>query len=271
MTLEVLLSCMHQSDDSLVRRSGLTGDVLLVSQGGGTFCKRFNTLHGTARVFGISDHGLTKSRNWAIAHSQADVCLLCDDDEVFVPDYETRILNAYAQNPTADLIIFKMANQSAAFSDKPRWLHGLALAHIASWQISFQRQRLLDARVKFDELLGAGSGNGAEEELKFLLDCRRAGLRILYVPIEIASVAQTDSTWFHGFDEAFFENRGATTRYILGLPLSLVYGLYYVAAKRRLYAKSLSPCRALRALLRGIGANHITRQAKALRRKEGTP
>ncbi len=45
------------------------------------------------------------------------------------------------------------------------------------------------------------SGNGAEEELKFLLDCQRAGLRIYYVPTGIAAVgSQVDnpiSTFYH--------------------------------------------------------------------------
>lgn len=60
---------------------------------------------------------------------------------------------------------------------------------------------MLNSGVFFDEHLGAGTGNGGEEELKFLLDCQNAGLKIYYVPTEIASVAQTESTWFHGFDE----------------------------------------------------------------------
>lgn len=32
MTVEVLLSCMHQQDTSLVQQSHLTGNVLLINQ-----------------------------------------------------------------------------------------------------------------------------------------------------------------------------------------------------------------------------------------------
>lgn len=123
--------------------------------------------------------------------------------------------------------------------------------------------------IRFDELLGAGTGNGAEEELKFLTDCRRAGLKIYYVPWEIASVAQAESTWFRGFDETFFYNRGATTRYILGLPLAAAYGVYYIARKKNLYSDTISPAAALRALSRGMKDNKITKQAAARHSGQG--
>jgi hypothetical protein len=122
------------------------------------------------------------------------------------------------------------------------------------------------AGVRFDELLGAGTGNGAEEELKFLTDCRRGGLKIFYVPEEIASVGQTSSTWFNGFDRAFFINRGATTRYILGLPVALLYGVYYVVKKRPYYRDQLTPMQAMKALLRGVKENKIKKQKE---RKNG--
>ncbi len=140
---------------------------------------------------------------------------------------------------------------------------------VSSWQISFRRQRLLDANVRFDPLLGAGTGNGAEEELKFLTDCEKAGLAIYYVPVEIASVGQEQSTWFRGFTGEFFENRGATTRYILGFWLACGYALYYTLRKYSLYRKEISPWAALKATLRGIWKNKIGKQAKSCTNKDG--
>lgn len=268
MKLEVLMSCMHQTDDTLVRQSGLTGDVLVVNQCRQDGYAEYPTARGVARMFSTQGRGLTRSRNMAIAHAQGDVCLLCDDDEVFVPDYESRILEAYRGLPQADVIIFKMVNRPPSFPDRARRLKFPQTMRVSSWQISFRRQRLVDAGVKFDELLGAGTGNGAEEELKFLLDCERAGLVIYYAPVEIASVGQESSTWFSGFTEAFFEDRGATTRYILGLPMASIYAVYYVARKRALYGRQLSPGRALRATFRGIRENKITMQARQQETRE---
>ncbi len=260
--LEVLLSCMHQQDDALVRSARLTGDVLLVNQCGQDGYREYPTARGTARMFSTQQRGLTRSRNMAIDLSRGEICLLCDDDEEFAPDYEERILRAYDSLPGADLIIFKMSNRPASFPDRVQRLRFPLTMKVSSWQISFRRERLLEAGVRFDVLLGAGTGNGAEEELKFLLDCERAGLRIYYVPTEIAAVRQESSTWYHGFTEEFFENRGATTRYILGVPLAAAYGVYYIVRKRRLYRTALSSRRALGALFRGIRENKIGAAAK---------
>lgn len=261
MKLEILMSCMHQSDDALVRASRITGDAVVINQCDTDAFAAWPTDRGTARIWSVTDRGLTKSRNLAIERSDADVCMLCDDDEVFAEDYEAKILAAYESLPQADVIIFKMIGRPAAFPDRVTALKFPQTMHVSSWQISFRRESLRRGGVRFDELLGAGTGNGAEEELKFLLDCQRAGLKIYYVPAEIASVAQAESTWFDGFTEQFFENRGATTRYILGVGLSCVYGVYYAVKKRGMYAGQLSTAAAMKATFRGIRNNKIGKQA----------
>lgn len=268
MRLEILLSCMHQKDDSIVHNSGITGDVLVINQCDWDDDRTYPTLTGTARILSTKDRGLTKSRNLAIETSEADVCLLCDDDESFVADYEKRILHAYRTVPEADLIIFKMCNQPTPFRDQIKELRFPWIMSVSSWQISFRRESLIRTGVRFDELLGAGTGNGAEEELKFLMDCRRAGLKIIYVPTQIASVWQTESTWFDGFNRQFFINRGATTRYILGAVPAFFYGIYYVIKNRNKCRKYLSPFRAFCALLKGMKENKVSRQRKALNQQQ---
>ena len=269
MKLEVLMSCMHQQDDKLVRQSQLTGDVVVINQCDRGGYAEYATDTGIVRMLFTRQRGLTKSRNLAIETAAADICLLCDDDETFVPGYEARILDAYESLPQADVVIFKIINRPPSFPDRVLRLRFPRTMKVSSCQISFRRERLLAAGVRFDELLGAGSGNGAEEELKFLLDCERAGLKIYYVPTEIASVSQTESTWFRGFTEAFFEDRGGTTRYILGAGMASLYAVYYVLRKRSMYQSSLSPGKALRATFRGIRANKIGKQAKG--QKEPLP
>ena len=262
MKLDILMSCMHQTDDSLIRSSRITGSAVVINQ-----CDReeeqvFATENGCVRFLSTTQRGLTRSRNMAIANSDADVCLLCDDDEVFVEGYEEKILTAYENLPQADVVIFRMVDRSCPFGDEARQLKFPQTMHVASWQISFRRESLLRKHVRFDELLGAGSGNGAEEELKFLLDCQRAGLQIWYAPVDIASVAQAESTWFDGFNEKFFYDRGATTRYILGAPLAAAYAVYYVARKKAMYSKTIPPAKALGAIFRGMMDDPITKQAR---------
>lgn len=271
MTLEVLMSCMHQDDGALALRSGLMGDVVMVNQCSREGYDEFPNPRGTVRLFSTTQRGLTKSRNMALEKARAEICLLCDDDEQFEADYEEKILSAYEALPQADIIIFRVDNvPTRSHGDQVKRLRFPQTMKVCSVQISFRRQRLLDAGVRFDELLGSGTGNGGEEELKFLLDCERAGLMIYYVPVQIASVGQDQSEWFGGFTESFFENRGATTRYVLGVPLASAYALYYVLRKRSLYRDQLSFSHALSAIFRGIRKNKIGRQAASRKELEYT-
>lgn len=262
MKLEILMSCMHQSDDTLVRQSRITGHAVVINQCDRVDYREYPTEKGMARIWSTDQRGLTRSRNMAIANSNADVCLLCDDDEVFVEGYEEKILETFAQLPQADVIIFRMVNYPCSLGDQVRRLKFPQTMHVASWQIAFRRENLLRSGVRFDELLGAGTGNGAEEELKFMTDCEKAGLQIYYAPVEIATVAQTESTWFAGYDEKFFYNRGATTRYILGAPLAGAYALFYVIKKRQMYLPYITPAKALGAIFRGMWDNKIGKQAR---------
>lgn len=261
MKLDILLSCMNQQDDRLIRSSRITGSAVVINQCGAEGSCQYRTEQGTVRWFDSATKGLTVSRNLALMASDADVCLLCDDDEVFVADYERRILDAYSKLTDADVIIFQIAERESSLPDRIMRLRFPWTMKVSSCQISFKRQSLLKSGIRFDELLGAGTGNGAEEELKFLTDCEKAGLKIWYVPEEIVSVAQSESTWFKGFDATFFYNRGATTRYILGWPLAAAYGVYYVVRKRHMYSGSITPWRALCAIFRGIRENKIAKQA----------
>lgn len=265
MKLEILLSCINQDVKNLIHKTGITGDGIVIHQCDQKKEEECRTDHGIVRIFHTEERGLTKSRNMAISKSDADLCVLCDDDEVYVHDYEKKIIKAYEKLTDADVIIFKMKNRKPSFKDKVQRLRFPKTLKVSSWQISFRRQSLLRADITFDELLGAGTGNGAEEELKFLLDCERAKLRIYYVPFAIASVGQKESTWFRGFTEEFFYNRGATTRYILGYPMAFIYGIYYIVAKRKLYCTNLSSADAFKALRKGMKENKISKQAKESR------
>ena len=269
MKLDILMSCMHQENAHLIVSSGITGNAVVINQCDRDGSRVFSNGAGRVKWLDSTARGLTKSRNLAISLSDADVCLLCDDDEIFTVDYEEKIVNAYQALPQADVIIFKMQNRPAAFSDQIQQIKFPQTMHVSSWQISFRRERILQSGVRFDELLGAGTGNGAEEELKFMMDCQRAGLEIYYVPEEIASVAQTESTWFAGFDQQFFYNRGATTRYILGFFAASAYAVYYVIRKRSMYRNQITPGKALCAIFRGIWENKIGAQARAKRKDIG--
>lgn len=260
MNFQVLISCMNNNAEKLIRESNLTKvNTIIVNQCkvSNEFVRKIDALHIELKSY---LRGLSVSRNCAVKLSRADICLISDDDEIFVDNLEKKVVSAYKKLPDADVIIFAMINQPQSLGTKCRRLKWYDTLKVSSWQISFKRESIIKNKIHFDVKLGAGTGNGAGEENKFLIECLKHKLKIYYIPVKIASVAQEESTWFHGYTSEFFFNRGKTTRYILGLPISLAYALYYLYEKRKIYMKDISFAKATWNIFKGIISNEISKQ-----------
>jgi|L827metagenome_2_1110789.scaffolds.fasta_scaffold00119_19 glycosyltransferase involved in cell wall biosynthesis len=260
MQLEVLLSCMNQKDTSLVEKSRITGNVLIINQCINYVGEQMAYILPYKKMITTSESGLSRSRNLAIQHAQGEICLICDDDELLEPDYQDTILQAFQRYPQADVIAFGVKGKETRLAGRVQKLGRLGCLKIVSYQIAFRREIIQKQNLKFDINMGAGSGNGCGEENKFLLDCLKAGLKIYYVPQIIAEVIPKSSTWFFGYDSTFFYQRGGATRYMLGTIMSLAYGIYYLLAKRRLYLSTISTFNATKQLLKGIWDNPIKKR-----------
>ena len=260
MKLEVLMSCMHQTDLSLVKESRISGDVLIINQADIDSVTKEQRGSQKIRMITTTERGLSRSRNMALQNSLGDICLICDDDEEFVDGYEEIILETFRNTPDADVIAFNIKNKVTRLSDKLQRIGYLSCLKITSYQIAFRKEAILDKGIQFDPFMGAGSGNGGGEENKFLWDCLRSGLKIYFSPTAIAAVLEKSSTWFFGFDKQFFYQRGAATRYMMGGLPSIFYGIYYLLRKHALYKETISMMQAAQELFRGIFENPIEHQ-----------
>lgn len=254
--VQILISAMHQKDYSIFNNSNIRTNALMINQCDKSDVQEIQQNGNLFRIISTTDRGLSKSRNLAVENAQGKFCLICDDDEIFVDDLELKIKEAYIRNPQADIIIFKMSNYKCGLGEKARRLKKLDCLKVSSWQISF-RLSSIKGNIYFDTNLGAGTPNGAGEENKFLIDCYKKGMKIYYEPVEIASVAQEKSTWFSGYDKKFFYNRGKTTRYILGLPISFLYAFHFLLFKHKLYKDNITLWQASKYLLKGVFAESI--------------
>ena len=279
LNFELLLSCINQKDFSIIERSRIQSDVLIVNQYcsikkeeklpyletqeiGGFFCRKYN----------VQEKGISRSRNFAIRNAQADICLLADDDEEFCSQYREMILSSFERYPYADILIFRIGNRPKKVRTTFHPVYFPEILRVSSCQIAFRRKRVIEKKIVFDEDMGAGTGNGAEEEIKFLLECLKQKLKIFNVPVTIAMMQENNhSTWFYGYNEVFFENRGMTTRYLFGTSFALGYGIYYIWTKRELYQDDISAKQAWNALRRGIKQNRLgkkKRKEKRIKRRK---
>ena len=254
---------MHQSDSSIIERSNVQSDVVVVNQ-----CdkdsieeidftnKKGRTCH--ALFICTTERGLSKSRNMAIRNAWGDICLICDDDEVMEDDCEDKILNAYLENPNAGLIAFALVrnDNGKTYPISRRSLGFKQILKTSSHQISFSRNLVCKHGITFDEKMGSGTGNGGGEENMFMFTVKKHGLKMYYYPDIIATVNPGESQWFQGYTKRYFENLGWVDRRLFGPVLGLVYLLYWPILRRNVYAKDgISVCQALKSSLKGFFSN----------------
>ncbi len=254
MKLEVLISTMHQTDMSIFKRMNIRSDALAINQ-----CDReyredtIKSGENTLKMISIRDRGLSKSRNLAIENSNADICVLADDDLVYADNYPDIIKSSYFIYPDADIIAFRVPSlnrdrpTSVLESSSVGFLKSMRLC---SFQLTFRRKSIVENNIRFNTLFGAGARYSCGEENIWLSDCLKSGLEIRFESEQIATVCHRDSTWFHGFDDALFNAKGAMF-YAMKKELWLPLILQYAVRKRRLYKNNLSFFRALGAMFNG--------------------
>ena len=249
----ILLSCMHEKDKEIIKRSNIKNECVIINQCDENSREEIKIdKNKTCLWINSTERGLSKSRNMAIQSSKADICLIADNDEIFDDDIEEKILKAYKEMPQADIIIFDLHNKPTKLKNKIYKIKRLECLRVCSLQITFKRKNIVKNNIAFDTKLGAGTGNGAGEENKFLLDAYDKGLKIYYYPINIATMIENESTWFKGYDEEYFYKRGASTRYILGFWLSCAYAVYFLIFKYGEYRNNVSCVKAGKNILKGI-------------------
>lgn len=234
MIVEVLLSCMHRNSveevKELVNRTNIKGKCIVVSQ-----CDREEIIQdGNVKIIFTKQRGLSRSRNLALQNSSGDICLLCDDDEILCDNYEEIIRKTY-NNLKEQFICFYISRPARPIPQNNFHLSYRTFWHVASIEISFQREYILNNAIKFDERIGSGVSNCGGEENKFLLDCLKHGLRGSYIPITIGNlIIDSPSQWFKGYNKSYFIDRSRTDKIILGPVLGRIFSLYFLYTKRKL-------------------------------------
>ncbi|MDM8218951.1 glycosyltransferase family A protein [Parasutterella secunda] len=257
--IEVIMSCLNLQDESILLDGNIQSDILIINQCDNTSFKTFsfkdkNGEFHRVRIFSIKQRGLSQSRNLAIDYAEGEILLIADDDEKFIDNYPEIVLNAYKQNQSADLILFDIVSNRPRHKSK---LKQFKVGYIdamrtSSQQISFRRASIIEKKIRFDISMGAGTGNGGGEENRFLFDCLKQKLDIIFIPQLIAQVNHKDSSWFDGYTEEYFINRGYSSKKLLGFFLGFLYVIEWSVAKYYLYKNNMSIAQAVWLQTKGL-------------------
>lgn len=258
MKLEVLVAAMHQTDFSLYDRMNLQSDAVIANQADahGYDETRPDGTH-SVKLVTTPFRGLGLNRSTALLHASGDICLLSDEDVVFADGYRAMVMDAFAALPRADIIIFNLRLTGGGSSRRQRVVRSArrvrafeALRYASAPRLAFRRNSVLRANVWFSPLFGSGSRYSMGEETLFIADVLRKGLRVYVHPGYLGSTSVEESTWFNGYTEKYFRDKGAFY-YSLSRRAWIPLSVQDVLRHRSLHGSDMSIYRKLSAMWDG--------------------
>lgn len=120
------------------------------------------------------------------------LCVISDDDIRYTDAWLSRIVGIFNERPGTDVLCFRIATPDGQpeFKDYPekefeiRKVPVYGKIYFSEVEIAFRYEPVRKNGIRFDEDFGLGSQvwpEGGEGPI-FLSDCRRAGMRLQYVP-----------------------------------------------------------------------------------------
>ena len=157
--------------------------------------------------------GLSRSRNEALDHAEADIIMIADDDIIYSDNYLETVTKAYEEYPDADMITFRI---TVASESHDRIQNAEIMKHtnrtilsIGSNEITFKKASIDRIGLRFDERFGLGSKQFISGEESLLLKkALDSGLKLIHYPVIIADHPVNDLSNSH-WDKNMIYTKGA--------------------------------------------------------------
>ena len=238
MNVQVLVAALKQDPRRLADEMKLNSDAIIINQCDHYEIDEWNKNGHTIKVYSMAEKGVGLSRNTAMMRAEGDICLFSDQDIVYEEDYASKITKEFEENPDADMIVFNVdieEDRRTYFNTERKRVRFYNCGRYGAVSFAIKRNSLLSSGVTFSLLFGGGAKYSSGEDSLFIREFIKKGYRVYTSPVTIGREKPTDSTWFTGYHEKFFFDRGALYHYLYGR-------LAIVMAMRFLYAHKEKLC-----------------------------
>lgn len=254
MTLEVLVSSVNRECDELIESMHLASDAVIINQGRQHEYTERTKENYRIKYYGFCEKGVGLSRNNALLRATGDIVLFSDEDIVYDEGYREKVLKAFDENPGADMLLFNFRvpkERQTYHIDKKTKIHALNCGRYPTYSFALRRERLHKCGVTYSLLFGGGAKYSAGEDSLFIKDCLRAGMKIYALPVELGCELERESSWFRGYTEKFFFDRGVLYHFLYGR-WAYLFGARFVLAKKSFMCKDVSAAKAWKLIRQGI-------------------
>lgn len=242
MKVEVLVASVNEDVQTLAEKMNLETEAVIVNQ-----CDCYDYIeyeHKGRRIrcFSMAERGVGLNRNTSLMRAEGDIVLFGDEDVVLQDGYERTILRAFEQNPKADVITFNVKvdpRRKTYYNAKNHRIRFWNYGRYPAYAIAAKRKALHGTGVTFSLLFGGGAKYSNGEDSLFLHDCLKKGLHIYADTAQIGEEIFRESTWFNGYTEKFFRDRGVLYHFLYGR-LAIVWTWRFLLAKKKVMCREVA-------------------------------
>lgn len=266
--LQILVSSVNKDVHELPDKMNIETDAVIVNQLVGTKGESkdetFEAGTKTIRAFIRCEKGVGLSRNTAISKADSELIHFGDDDIIYDKGYSDKIIKEFDDHPEADMLLFNVKAQEGR---ETYWNVDFApvtwknYGRYPAYAIAARREKLLESGVKYSLLFGGGAPYMNGEDSLFLHDCLKAGLKIYRTTVALGHEEAGKSTWFNGYTDKFFYDRGVLYAFLYG-SLANILGFRFLFKYRKEMCAEKGLFKCFRLLSDGIGKGRELKKAK---------
>ena len=254
MGIQMLVSAVGQDVRTLAERMNIETDAIVINQCGGFGYEEYTHKGHTVRCYSLKERGVGLSRNSALMRAEEALCIFSDEDIVYDTGYAGQVEEVFRRHPDADMVLFNVKvapSRKTYWNEEEKRIRWYNYGRYPAYSIAARTDALHRAYVSFSLWFGGGAKYSNGEDSLFLLDCLRAGLKIMASPGVIGEEKARESTWFHGYNEKFFRDRGVLYHFLYGR-MAVLFSLRFLLAHRSEMCAEIGWKQAYRLMLDGI-------------------
>ncbi len=220
MTMQLLVAAMNTEPLKLAEEMQIDSDAIVVNQTDRYAYEEVDYKGHKIRFFSMAERGVGLSRTHALLRAEADISLFADEDIVYVPGYEKMVLDAFAEHPEADMLLFNvqaMPGRETYHISEFGKVRSYNCGRYPTYSMAVKTRAVHKRNITFSLLFGGGAKYSNGEDSLFIQECIKKGMKVYKVPVQIGAERERESTWFKGFNEKFFFDRGVLYQHLYGV------------------------------------------------------
>lgn len=252
--ITMLVSALNIDVYSAASDMNLESDAIIINQCDENTSFSYKYKDYDILCINMDKRGVGLSRNTALEKASSKLILFADDDIVYNKGYAKEVISCFEKNPEADILLFNVKQSKGRNTyhierfGKVSWHN---YGRYPAYAIAARTMSLKENKIKFSLLFGGGALYSNGEDSLFLHDALKKRLKIYHVPVEIGYEKENESTWFKGYTDKFFFDRGILYHYLYG-SMANILALRFLFKNKQEFCKEKSLKNCFKLMNKGI-------------------